>query len=91
MIIFENAGDPAVFLSSADFMPRNFDTRVETIFPVYEKKLRQQLVEYFSIQWSDTTKARILDRNLENRYRPAKKGEKARAQFAIETYLREKN
>ncbi len=91
MIIFENAGAPAVFLSSADFMPRNFDTRVETIFPVYEKKLRQQLVEYFNIQWSDTTKARILDRNLENRYRPAKMGVKARAQFAIETYLREKN
>ena len=69
MIIFENGGDSAAFLSSADFMPRNFDTRVETIFPVYDKKLKQQLVDYFNIQWSDTTKARILDRNLENRYR----------------------
>ncbi|NLT71873.1 MAG: polyphosphate kinase 1, partial [Verrucomicrobiaceae bacterium] len=97
MMIFENAGDPAVFLSSADFMPRNFDTRVETIFPVYEKKLRQQLLEYFHIQWSDNTKARILDRDLENRYRTSagsgkgKKGKKTRAQFDIETYLREKN
>lgn len=91
MIIFENAGDPAVFLSSADFMPRNFDTRVETIFPVYDKKLKQQLVEYFNIQWGDTTKARILDRNLENRYRKPEKGKTARAQFDIETYLREVN
>ncbi len=97
MMIFENGGDPAVFLSSADFMPRNFDTRVETIFPVYEEKLRQQLLEYFHIQWSDNTKARILDRNLENRYRSAsasgsgKKEKKRRAQFDTETYLREQN
>lgn len=88
MIIFENGGDSAAFLSSADFMPRNFDTRVETIFPVYDKKLKQQLVDYFNIQWSDTTKARILDRNLENRYREPEKGKTARAQFDIESYLR---
>ncbi len=91
MIIFENAGDPAVFLSSADFMPRNFDTRVETIFPVYDKKLKHQLGEYFNIQWNDTTKARLLDRNLENRYRKANRDKPARAQFDIETYLRSVN
>ena len=88
MIIFENGGDSAAFLSSADFMPRNFDTRVETIFPVYDKKLKQQLVDYFNIQWSYTSKARILDRNLENRYREPEKGKTARAKFDIESYLR---
>jgi len=91
ILIFENGGEPEVFLSSADFMPRNFDTRVETIFPVYDPKLKEQLVAYFDIQWSDNTKARILDRNLTNAYRPLKKGgRRVRAQFDLEDYLREK-
>ena len=89
MLIFTNGGEPEVYLSSADFMPRNFDTRVETIFPVYDPELRTQLIDYFDIQWSDNTKARLLDRNLTNGYRVAKKGgKKVRAQFAIEDYLR---
>lgn len=91
MLIFENGGDPEVHLSSADFMPRNFDTRVETMFPVYEPKLREQLVDYYNVQWSDNSKARLLDRNLENSYRPAKRGSKRiRAQFDFENYLRER-
>jgi polyphosphate kinase len=91
MLIFENGGATEVFLSSADFMPRNFDTRVETIFPVAEPRLRDQLIDYYNVQWSDNTKARILDRNLVNGYRPVKKGAKrVRAQFDLETYLAEK-
>ena len=90
-IVFANGGEPEVYLSSADFMPRNFDTRVETIFPVYEKKLKDQLIDYFDIQWSDNAKARVLDRNLSNGYRRAKKAKPVRAQFDIETYLRERN
>jgi polyphosphate kinase len=89
MLIFTNGGEPEVYLSSADFMPRNFDTRVETIFPVYEPQLRKQLIDYYDIQWSDNTKARLLDRSLTNGYRTAKKGGKrVRAQFALEDYLR---
>ncbi len=91
MMIFENGGDPGVFISSADFMPRNLDTRVETIFPVLEKRARNQLIDYFNIQWDDNSKARILERDLSNHYRRSKRGEISRAQFDIETYLREKN
>ncbi|MDF1850275.1 MAG: polyphosphate kinase 1 [Verrucomicrobiales bacterium] len=90
MIIFENDGDPEVYLSSADFLPRNFDTRVETIFPVYDKKLRKQLIQCYEIQWSDNCKARILDEDLTNKYRPRKaKTPAVRAQYDIEEYLRE--
>ncbi|MEX2581284.1 MAG: polyphosphate kinase 1 [Verrucomicrobiales bacterium] len=92
MIIFENAGDKEVFLSSADFLPRNFDTRVETIFPICDKKLKGQLLDYFEIQWRDNTKARLLDHDLKNHYRVRKEGEVPwRAQFEIEKYLREIN
>lgn len=92
MLIFENGGSPRVFLSSADFLPRNFDTRVETIFPVLDKKLNAQLREYFHIQWRDNTKARILDPVLSNRYRERKKDEPTvRAQYEIESYLKGEN
>ena len=88
-LIFHNEGDTEVFLSSADFLPRNFDTRVETIFPVLDKKLAAQLIEYFEIQWRDNSKARILDGNLSNKFRKRKKGEAVvRSQYEIEEYLR---
>lgn len=90
MLLFENGGEPEAFLSSADFMPRNFDTRVETIFPVYDREARDQLAAYFDIQWSDTTKARVLDRHLVNDYRRPKKGKRVRAQFDLESFLRER-
>lgn len=92
MFFFENDGDPEMYLSSADFLPRNFDSRVETVFPILDRKLRKQLIEYFEIQWRDNVKARILDYNLSNQYRERSKGDRdVRAQFAIEEFLREVN
>lgn len=92
VMIFENDGKPEVFLSSADLLPRNFDTRVETIFPIIDQELIDQLREYFEIQWRDNVKARILDENLSNARRLTTKGTpQNRAQFAIEAYLRELN
>lgn len=89
ILIFENGGAPTVFLSSADFLPRNFDTRVETIFPILDPKLRKQLIEYFEIQWRDNRKARILGQDLSNRYRTRKEEEpEVRSQEVIEEYLR---
>ena len=92
ILIFGNEGNPEVYLSSADFLPRNFDSRVETIVPVYDRRLKRQLQEYFQIQWKDNTKARILDHDLTNHYREGKEGEEPRrSQFEIETYLRGEN
>ncbi|MDF1741210.1 MAG: polyphosphate kinase 1 [Verrucomicrobiales bacterium] len=91
LLIFDNENDPEVFLSSADFLPRNFDTRVETIFPIKDTKLRKQMTDYFNIQWSDSTKARILDEGLTNHYRPVQGKKPIRSQFEIERYLRRIN
>lgn len=86
---FHNGGEPLVYLSSADFLQRNFDTRVEIIFPLRDPTLAAQLRRYFEIHWSDNRKARILDRDLTNRFRRRTKGSpEIRAQFAIEEYLR---
>lgn len=89
LLIFHNQGKPEVYLSSADFLPRNFDTRVETMFPVLDKHLAAQLIEYFEIQWRDNSKARVLDKDLANQYRQRAEGEPVvRSQFEIEEYLR---
>ncbi len=92
MFIFENGGDREIYLSSADLLPRNFDTRVEVVFPIVDKSLKGQLSEYFDIQWSDNQKARILDATLSNTYRKRRgRQPKVRAQEAIEEFLRNKN
>ncbi len=89
VFIFQNGNNPLVYLSSADLLPRNFDGRIETVFPILDSKLRKQLVDVFEIQWSDNVKARILSKTLSNRLRRPKADEaEVRAQFVTEDYLR---
>src|SRR5262245_43937097 len=57
---FYNAGEPEYWLSSADWMPRNSDLRVEGAFPVLEPPLQAVLQEILDVQLADTVKARLL-------------------------------
>ena len=85
---FHNQGDPSVFLSSADFLPRNFDSRCETLVPIYDKELKGQLIEYLDLQWQDNVKSRILDKDLTNEMRRPESGQKeVRSQIAIQKFL----
>ena len=67
--IFANDGDPKVFISSADWMTRNLDNRVEVGCPIYQEDIKQELIDTFEISWRDNVKARIFDAQQENRYR----------------------
>jgi polyphosphate kinase len=70
--VFENGGDRQVWLSSADWMPRNFFRRVETAFPVEEPALAQQAVDVIDTMLRDNVRARILTQSgLYERLRPA--------------------
>jgi len=69
LAIFGNGGEPLVYLTSGDWMARNFDERVEVACPIESPTLRQELVSYFETQWADTANARIWDRELTNRRR----------------------
>ncbi|MBS2012339.1 MAG: polyphosphate kinase 1 [Deltaproteobacteria bacterium] len=60
---FANAGKDEVYISSADWMPRNFHRRVEIMVPIEDQSLRQRLVEILTLQWSDNTKAWVLESN----------------------------
>ena len=60
---FENSGNPKLFLSSADWMPRNLNRRVEVAFPIEEPSLKEQLIDILEISMSDTIKLRIQQPN----------------------------
>ena len=54
---FANGGQPKVFLSSADFLPRNFDSRFEVICPIFDTALQNELTTYLELQWNDNQKS----------------------------------
>ncbi len=58
---FKNGGDPKIFLSSADLMPRNLDKRIEVAFPVEQKDLKERVLKIFEVSFADTIKARKLN------------------------------
>jgi polyphosphate kinase len=60
---YENGGNPKIFMSSADWMPRNLDRRVETLFPVEETKIKEEIKEVLEIILTDNTKLRIQKSN----------------------------
>ncbi len=58
--VFHNGGESEVFLSSADWMPRNLDKRVELMFPIHDESLKKRVIETLRVQMTDNQKARIL-------------------------------
>lgn len=57
---FLNGGEPEYYLSSADWMQRNLDRRIELMFPVLDKRLHPQLWDFLQLQLADNVKARVL-------------------------------
>ena len=87
IMIFENNGDPKVYISSADWMVRNIDHRIEVACPVLEKDLKKELIDIINIQLKDNIKARQLDNDLSNQYINPRNTKKIRSQIEIFNYL----
>ena len=90
VMIFHNGGDQKVFISSADWMVRNIDHRVEAACPILEKEIKKEIIDLISIQLNDNIKARILDNDLENQYVNPRNKNKVRSQVEIYQYLYQK-
>ncbi|MBC7949469.1 MAG: polyphosphate kinase 1, partial [Chitinophagaceae bacterium] len=87
--VFHNKGKEKVYISSADWMLRNLDHRVEATCPIYNEELKQELKEILNIQLQDNMKARWLNNELDNEYvRTTKR--KVRSQVETYNYLYQK-
>ena len=86
--VFHNGGDNKVYISSADWMTRNIDYRIEVAAEVLDPTLKKQILDTLDLLFSDTVKARIVDKELSNRYVARGNRRKVRAQTAIYEYLK---
>ncbi len=87
ILIFGNGGDELYYISSADWMTRNLDHRVEAACPIYDKDIQQQLRTMIDIQLSGNTKARILDAKQSNKYKVPIDNKRVRSQDDFYFYL----
>lgn len=89
--IYCNGGNEQIYLTSADFMTRNIDNRIEVGFPVYDEQLRKEIRDIIDIQLHDNTKAREINSHNNNKYHKTHSAESHRAQIEIYNYLKAKN
>lgn len=90
VMIFHHDGKEKVFISSADWMVRNIDHRVEAACPVLDKEIQNELKEILAIQLADNVKARVLDNELSNEYVQNDNTKKIRSQIETYNYLLKK-
>ncbi|EJL7850057.1 polyphosphate kinase 1 [Vibrio parahaemolyticus] len=88
VVITHNDGDPQVYISSADWMTRNIDHRIEVAAPVRDPRLKQRIIDITNIHFTDTVKARLIDKEMSNNYVPRGNRKKVRSQVAIYDYLK---
>ena len=83
VMYFYNKGAEDTYISSADWMTRNLDYRIEAAAKITDKNLKKEIKDILDIQLNDNVKARILDKKLGNEYIS---NEKAECRSQIETY-----
>ncbi len=89
-LIFGNNDEPLYFITSADWMERNLDKRIEVGAPIYDQALKDQISLIFGMQWGDREKARIIDKLQKNSYKEATGNEAViRSQGEIQHYYRQ--
>ena len=87
-MIFHNDGDPDVYISSADWMTRNMDNRVEVTAPIYDNNLKKIMIDLMDLQFKDTVKARLIDEDQSNPYVSRGNRRKVRCQISTYEYIK---
>ncbi len=90
LFVFCNDGNESVYISSADWMTRNLDYRVEVGCPIYDKEIKKEIIDTFNICWNGNVKVRVFSKEQNNAYRKKNGSKTVRAQFAIRDYYLQK-
>lgn len=85
---FYNDGKEDVYLTSADWMRRNLNRRIETAFPILVPEIKQEVIDILKIQMRDNVKACLIDEQLHNNFKHNEEPVKVRSQLAIYEYLK---
>ncbi|TBN00475.1 polyphosphate kinase 1 [Hyunsoonleella flava] len=87
--IFGKNENAKIYISSADWMTRNIENRVEVSCPIYDEDIKQEIIDNFDICWSDNVKARLINTQKENEYR-VDDNPRVRSQIALYDYYLDK-
>lgn len=89
---FYNSGNENIYISSADWMERNLDRRVEVLFPILDMDLKKEIIDCLNIVLRDNKKARILQQDgLYKHSKPAKNEKFVHSQMDMYKYIAKKN
>lgn len=88
IFLFGADGKDEMYISSADWMPRNLNRRIEVACPIYDEGIKAELKEMLRIQLKDNSKSRILDQSLANNYSKNNPNQKFRAQEDYYNYIK---
>ena len=90
IFIFGNGGDEKVFMGSADWMPRNLDHRIEVVTPVFNEKIKRELIKIVDYGLKDNVAGRIVDGKGSNEFNPGISSDAFRSQEILyNEYLKE--
>lgn len=89
VLICENGGDPDVYISSADWMTRNIDRRIEVAVPIKDNRLKQRIIDITAIHFTDTVKARVIDEAMSNNYVARGNRKKISSQLATYNHIKQ--
>jgi len=90
IFVFCNNNEEKYYISSADWMPRNLDHRIEVACPIYDPALQMEIRDILEIQIRDNVKARIIDESQDNRYRQSDEKRKVQSQMELYKYYQQK-
>lgn len=89
--IFNNNGKNETYISSADWMTRNLDNRVEVTCPILDSNIKKEINDIFEIYWSDNVKSRTVNNEIPNQYQINQNSKKLiRSQIEINNYYKSK-
>jgi polyphosphate kinase len=88
VFVFCNNHKELIYISSADWMPRNLDNRIEIAVPIYDTDIQKEIKTMLNIQLKDNVKARIINEKGDNPYKSSHNFHPVRSQMELYRYYK---